>query len=161
MGRHTLRDEHRRFIVEALACFDTPSQVVDAVKDEFGIKVTRQSVEAYDPTKRAGANIAEKWKKHFEATREAFKTDCESIPIANKAVRLRALQRMAQKAESMKNMVLAAQLYEQAAKEVGEAYTNRRAHEVSGPGGRPIPISKEMTPREAAEAYAASLHGNG
>jgi len=49
---------------------------------------------------------------------------------------LRALQRMADKAETQGNTGLAAQLYKQAAEEVGNAYTNRR--ELSGPGGKPI-----------------------
>ncbi len=32
----TLTDDVKAFIVQALACFDTPSQVVDAVKEEGG-----------------------------------------------------------------------------------------------------------------------------
>ena len=140
MARTDLRDEHRRFIVEALACFDTPSQVVEAVKEEFGLKVSRQMVEAYDPTKNAGRNLSKKWRDHFEATREAFKANQESIPIANKGYRLRALNRMAQKAEGMRNYALAAQLHEQAAKECGDAYTNRR--ELTGKGGKDLPAAQ-------------------
>ncbi|WP_256345640.1 DUF2280 domain-containing protein, partial [Pseudomonas sp. F1002] len=48
------------------------------------------------------------------------------IPIANRAYRLRALGRMAEKAETMKNMALATQIIEQAAKETGDVYVNRR-----------------------------------
>lgn len=33
----TLKDNVKLFIVQALACFDTPSQVVEAVKQEFGL----------------------------------------------------------------------------------------------------------------------------
>ncbi|HDE2557988.1 TPA: DUF2280 domain-containing protein, partial [Klebsiella pneumoniae] len=54
------------------------------------------------------------------------------IPIANKAYRLRALDRMMTKAESMRNMALAASLMEQAAKECGDAYTNKQKVEHSG-----------------------------
>jgi hypothetical protein len=32
----TLTDEVKVFIVQALACFDSPSQVAQAVKDQFG-----------------------------------------------------------------------------------------------------------------------------
>ncbi|KIC21722.1 hypothetical protein, partial [Leisingera sp. ANG-Vp] len=56
----------------------------------------------------------------------------------NRAVRLRTLQRMAEKAETMGNTVLAKGLLEQAAKEVGNAYTNRR--ELSGPKGGPMQV---------------------
>ena len=61
----------------------------------------------------------------FHDTRKRFREETAEIPIANRAYRLRALGRMAEKAESMKNMALTAQLLEQAAKEVGDVYVNR------------------------------------
>jgi hypothetical protein len=48
-----LRSEVKAFIVQALACFDTPSQVVEAVLKEFNVVVTRQQCESHDPTKAA------------------------------------------------------------------------------------------------------------
>jgi len=56
-----LKNEVKSFIVQALACFDTPSQVSQAVKQEFDVDVTRQQVEQHDPTKRAGSHLALKW----------------------------------------------------------------------------------------------------
>ncbi|KTC33210.1 hypothetical protein AO265_35290 [Pseudomonas sp. ABAC61] len=52
-----LKNEVKSFIVQALACFDTPSQVVEAVKNEYGLVVTRQQVETHDPTKAAGKGL--------------------------------------------------------------------------------------------------------
>ncbi|MEE8875946.1 DUF2280 domain-containing protein [Pseudomonas helleri] len=121
-----LRDEVKAFVVQALACFDTPSQVVSSVKAEYGLDVTRQQCEAYDPTKYAGRNLHLKWRTLFEDTRKRFREETAEIPIANRAYRLRGLGRMAEKAESMRNLALTAQLYEQAAKEVGDVYVNRR-----------------------------------
>ena len=121
-----LRDEVKAFVVQALACFDTPSQVVSSVKAEYGLDVTRQQCEAYDPTKYAGRNLHLKWRILFEDTRKRFREETAEIPIANRAYRLRGLGRMAEKAESMRNLALTAQLYEQAAKEVGDVYVNRR-----------------------------------
>lgn len=121
-----LKNEVKSFIVQALACFDTPSQVSQAVKQEFDVDVTRQQVEQHDPTKRAGSHLALKWQTLFHDTRKRFREETADIPIANRAFRLRALGRMAEKAESMKNMALTAQLLEQAAKEVGDVYVNRR-----------------------------------
>lgn len=138
MAKGTLRDEVKTFIVQSLACFDTPSVVVDAVRKEFGATITRQSVEGYDPTKKAGGNLAEKWRLLFEETRRTFLEDTATIAISHRAVRLRALQRMAEKAETQGNMVLAANLLEQAAKEVGDSYTNRR--QISGPDGGPVEV---------------------
>lgn len=136
-GEPKLTDEARTFVVQALACFDTPAQAAAAVKKEFGLSITPQGCEAYDPTKRAGAKLSAKWVALFEETRKTFLEDTSRIGISHRAVRLRALQRMAEKAEDMKNLPLAAQLYEQAAKESGDAYTNRR--ELTGKGGAPLP----------------------
>ncbi|MFG0540214.1 DUF2280 domain-containing protein [Pseudomonas sp. YQ_5] len=121
-----LRSEVKAFIVQALACFDTPTQVVEAVKKEFGVDVSRQVCEGHDPTKYAGRGLAKRWVEMFHACRERFTTETADIPIAHRAYRLRALARMAEKAESMKNMALTAQLLEQAAKEVGDVYVNRQ-----------------------------------
>lgn len=136
-----LTAEVKGFIVQALACFDTPTQVAQAVKQEFNIEVTRQQVAQHDPTKSTGANLAAKWRVLFNDTRKRFREDTAEIPIANRAYRLRVLDRMAAKAEGMKNMALAAQLLEQAAKETGGNYTNKHQHEVSGPNGAPIPMA--------------------
>jgi len=121
-----LKSDVKAFIVQALACFDTPTQVSQAVKQEFDIDVTRQQVEQHDPTKRAGANLAAKWRTLFEDTRKRFREETAEIPIANRAFRLRGLGRMAEKAENMRNLALSAQLYEQAAKECGDMYVNRK-----------------------------------
>ncbi|MFS1292033.1 DUF2280 domain-containing protein [Pseudomonas piscis] len=126
-----LKDEVKRFIVQALACFDTPTQVVQAVKETFGLDVTRQQCELYDPTKYAGRDLGVKWRTVFEDTRKRFREDTADIPIANRAFRLRGLARMAEKAESMRNLALTAQLYEQAAKECGDMYVNRARKEES------------------------------
>lgn len=121
-----LSNDVKAFIVQALACFDTPSQVAEAVQREFSITVTRQQVETHDPTKYSGKGLAKRWVTLFEDTRKRFREETADIPIANRAFRLRALGRMAEKAESMKNMALTAQLLEQAAKEVGDVYVNRK-----------------------------------
>lgn len=121
-----LATEVKTFIVQALACFDTPSQVVKAVQEEFNLSITRQQVESHDPTKANGKKLAQKWVELFHYTRERLQNEISGIPIANKACRLRSLDRMVAQAESAKNYGMAAQLIEQAAKECGDAYTNRK-----------------------------------
>lgn len=137
-----LKPEVKTFIVQALACFDTPSQVVAAVKEEFGIDISRQQAESHDPTKSGGKTLADKWRDLFNETRERFKSETGDIPIANKAFRLRALNRMVIEAERRKNYPLAAQLIEQAAKESGGAYTNKQIVDHSSLDG-------SMTPKSA------------
>lgn len=148
MAQAKLNDEVKTFIVQALACFDGPSVVVKAVKEEFGAVITRQSVEGYDPNKRAGRDLAKKWRLLFEQTRETFLEDTSKIGISHRAVRLRALQRMADKAEGQGNMILASSLLEQAAKEVGNGFTNRR--ELTGKDG------KDLVPAVALDASQLS-----
>lgn len=149
----TLKPEVKAFIVQALACYDTPSQVVDDVQKEFKLKLTRQQVESHDPTKVSGKGLAEKWVELFKSTRKRFQTEITDIPIANKAYRLRTLDRMMTKAENMRNMALAASLMEQAAKEVGDAYTNRQKVEHSSPDGSmtPKPTVIQLLPVEPKE----------
>jgi len=133
-----LSPEVKAFIVQALACFDTPTQIASQVKQEFGLDISIQQVSSYDPTKAIAKNLGQKWIDLFNATRTRFQTELSDIPIANKAYRLRALNRMMTSAEKMRNMALAASLMEQAAKEVGDAYTNRHKFEHSGPNGGAI-----------------------
>lgn len=120
-----LTDEQKYFITQSLACFDTPSVIVEAVKEEFAIAVTPSQVQAYDPTKFQGRALSKKYKDIFEATRQAFLDEKSQIPIASKAYRLRTLQRLLDFYVSRKNMVQAQSVLEQAAKETGGMFTNR------------------------------------
>lgn len=126
-----LTDAARAFIVQELACFRTPSQVAAAVKDRFGVEISRQLVEHYDPAKNL--TIAKKWRTLHEATRRQWSTDLAGIAVAHKRFRVVELYRIYRKALQMKHLVLAAQLLEQIAKEMGDAYTNRRIVEAGDP----------------------------
>lgn len=133
-----LKPEVKAYIIQMLACYDTPSQVVEAVQKDFGITITRQQVETHDPTKVSGKTLAKKWVDLFNRTHDRFLNEISDIPIANKAYRLRVLQRMSTTAEGMKNLGMTAQLLEQAAKEVGDAYSNKQKVELTGKDGGPL-----------------------
>ncbi|MGM7368663.1 DUF2280 domain-containing protein, partial [Acinetobacter baumannii] len=89
-----LKEPVKIFIVQSLACFDTPQQVADAVKQRFGIEIDRRQCEAYDPTKTTGKNLSKKLVTLFHKTREDFKKNVYDIPLANKAYRLKELQKI-------------------------------------------------------------------
>lgn len=125
-----LKEEIKQYIVQALACYDTPQQVSEQLKEEFGLVVERPQVQSYDPTKVQGRSLSKKYKDLFEATRAKFLEAVSEIPIANQAVRLRSLQRMHDKAMRGGNSVLAASLLEQVAREVGGNFTNKTKAEV-------------------------------
>ena len=120
-----LSDEVRLFIVERLAVFDSPQTVATAVKNEFGVVVSRQAVEAYDPTRKAGQPLSPKLREHFCRTRQKFRRDIDDIPVASKAYRLTVLGEMVEQLRSLGNCLGAAALLEQAAKEVGGVYVGR------------------------------------
>ena len=143
------------FIVQALACFDTPNQVSIAVKEEFGLDVPRSHVQAYDPSKALAKSLGKKWRELFAATRKAFIEDQATIPIAHQNFRLRALNRMYDKAASGGNIALAAQLIEQAAKEAGDAFTNKHKLEHTGKDGGPI--KSAVTPVDLDDATDEEL----
>jgi hypothetical protein len=121
-----LSNEVKAFIVQALACFDSPSQVAEAVRANFGLVVSRQQVETHDPTKRCGKGLAKRWVTLFDDTRAGFRDAMVEIPVANRAFRLRALGRMLEEAEERGHIAQALKLLEQAAKECGETYVGRR-----------------------------------
>lgn len=125
-------------ITQGLACFDTPSQVAKDILAEFGMTVTPQQCEAYDPTKRSGERLGKKFRAIFESTRKAFLDDTSTIAVSHRAVRLRKLGRAADLAEFRGNLPLMAQLLEQAAKEAGGSYTNTKKLEHTGKDGAPI-----------------------
>lgn len=137
MAKGKLTPEQQTYVVQALACFDPPGVIVAALKKDFGVTISLQAVECYDPFKRAGRNLTNRWLAIFKETRKAFLEDTSKIGISHRAVRLRALQRMSEKAETQGNIVLASSLLEQAAKEVGESFTNRR--ELTGKDGKDLP----------------------
>jgi hypothetical protein len=137
----TLSNKHKTFIVIRLACYDSPTEVVEAFKEEFGVETDRVQVSYYNPLSAFGKEkLAQKWKDLFNETRERFKEEIQGIPIANQAYRLKKLQKNMEQLERMKNYKGANDTIEQAAKEVGGAYTNKLEH--TGKDGGPIQVSE-------------------
>lgn len=153
-----LSTEVKAFIVQSLACFETPTKVIELVKAEFNIQVSRQQVSQYTPGNAMAAKLSQKWIDLFKTTRERFQNEIADIPIANKAYRLRVLDRIAATTEKMKNLPLTVQVLEQAAKEVGDAYTNRQKVEHTGANGGPIQTA-DLTNEQLEERLEELGHG--
>jgi hypothetical protein len=150
-----LDDDVKTYIVQALACFDTPSQVAEAVKQEFGIDIPRSHIGLYQPDKVSGKNLSKKYRDLFEATRKAFLEDTSKIPIASQSFRLRALDRLYQSALARGNTVLAAQMIEQAAKEAGGLFTNKQRVVLDGK------LSLQRNAQEMTDDELAAIAGVG
>ena len=107
-----LREPVKVFIVQSLACFETPQQVAESVKQNFNIEIERQQVAAYDPTKTTGRNLSKKLKDLFYKARAEFNEGFESIPIANKAFHFKELQSIYE--DYSKNKVMRTKVLKQA-----------------------------------------------
>lgn len=128
-----LKEPVKVYIVQALACRDTPQEVVEQVKQEFGVDISRSQCECYDPTKYSGRNLSKKFVELFESTRERFDEGLIDIPIANKYYRLKQYQRQLDRTRNVKT---ALKILEQAAKDIGGQFTNRQ--EITGKDGGPV-----------------------
>jgi hypothetical protein len=151
----TLTDEIKEFIVKGLACFDTPSQVVDAVKVTFGIEVSRQQVYVYSPT--CSQPPSPRWRELYAATRQAYLREVAEIGIAQKTVRLAMLDRMAQHAMAHNRTNQAAEFLEQAAKECGGIYENRRPIVLQLPVPEPTATQPSALPNGHAGMIEAAV----
>lgn len=132
-----LSKEQKRLIVERLACWTMPADVVREINDTYGIKVSLPQLARYDPTGVNGQTLSPSLKELFNGVRKRFIENEVEIAVAHRSYRLQQLQRLIERTQSPK---LKAELLEQAAKEVGGMFTNKR--ELSGPGGGPIAITE-------------------
>jgi hypothetical protein len=139
-----LKEPVKMFIVQSLACFETPQQVANAVMQRFGIEIDRRQCENYDPTKFAGRNLSKKLKDLFERTRQDFRENVEDIAIANKAFRLMELQKMYE--DSGKNKRTKQNLLKQAFQETDGRVTKQ---EITGKDGKPIETINQNVPTES------------
>lgn len=144
-----LKEPVKMFIVQSLACFETPQQVADAVEEIYKIKIDRKQCHSYDPTKYAGRNLSKKLKDLFEQTRNDFRKNIEDIAIANKAFRLRELQNMYE--DSGKNKRAKQNLLKQAFQETDGRVTKQ---EITGKDGGPIQQETKNPPQYTPEQLA-------
>ena len=151
-----LKEPVKMFIVQSLACFETPQQVADAVMQRYGIEIDRRQCENYDPTKFAGRNLSKKLKDLFERSRKEFRENIEDIAIANKAFRLNELQKMYD--DSGRNKRAKQNLLKQAFQETDGRVTKQ---EITGANGGAIKTEneqKQSQPKHTPEELAKMTH---
>lgn len=131
-------EKHKIFLIECFACFKTAGETLRAFKEEFGVEITRDAARNYDPQRRQSGGLAKKWRILHGEIRAAYLTKIQDIAVANQAYRLTVLQDLLEKelSATKQNKAFTLSILEQAAKESGGHFTNRR--ELSGPGGKPI-----------------------
>ncbi|MAL18997.1 MAG: hypothetical protein CL670_04845 [Balneola sp.] len=129
----TLSEKHKSFIVMHLACYETPSKVREAVKENFGTEVSLPQLSYYNPRAiQASSQLAEKWVDLFNETRSRYIEDVTDIPVSQKVYRLKRLQENLDNFAKVRNYKGVNECLEQAAKEMGGAFTNKNHHQFSG-----------------------------
>ena len=130
--KSVLTDEIKAFIVRGLARYETPTRVAASVQVQFGIAIDRRQVYAYDP---AGSRPpAQRWIDLHAATRAKFLQATAEIGVAHKVVRLRMLDRFANRAEEHNYTERAAKFLVQAALECGGFYERYRRPQAAATG---------------------------
>lgn len=157
-----LNEPQKVRVVQLLACYWTPSEVVAYVREEWYIEIRRQSVQHYDPTKVNGQDLAKKWHDIFHTMRHAFLKDKATHAVANLPYRLGILQKTVDEGLKRGNYDLVLRALEQAAKDEGGSFTNRQRVDIdqrvrTGVMMVPISSSKEDTLKliEKQQAHVA------
>ncbi|MGC2239131.1 MAG: DUF2280 domain-containing protein [Pyrinomonadaceae bacterium] len=124
MPKGKLKNDAQIFVVMQLAMFEKATIVREQLKQIHGVEIELPAILHYDIKSQ---KFPEKWRELFVKTRASFIKDTSSIWISHKAVRLSKIQRMFETEESQlrQNKKFMRELLEQAAKESGDAYTNR------------------------------------
>jgi hypothetical protein len=127
----TFSGDVKRRIVTEFAQFRTSVEIRRMLADEYGIKdVTIDKILRYDPTRPYSA-LGVNLRKLYDEARKAYVEGTADLAIAQQAYRLRQLERLIGMAMERKQIKLAAELLEQASKEVGGMFTNTRKVEGS------------------------------
>jgi hypothetical protein len=133
----TLTHEMKVFLVQAHARSLKNSLIGDLFFQEFSVRLDRRNVLHYHPKRGSkGKRLAREWHELYDETRKAYLEGTLHVPIANQTYRFEVLQRSLDYAEKAQNRILANATVEQAAKEAGGMFTNRR--EITGRGGGPV-----------------------
>lgn len=148
-----LKEPVKIFIVQALACRDTPQEVTELVKQEFNVEISRSQCQSYDPTKYSGRNLSKKFVQLFHETRQKFDDGLIDIPIANKYYRLKNYQQQLER--NKRNTVMALKILRQAAEDTGGVYTNKQTIDNTSSDGSMTPVPA-LTP-DLAKAIAKDL----
>lgn len=126
-------EEMQHFIVRCFAAFKSPQETADAVKEEFDIELSRQAVSYYRPENHEPGT---KWRELHDVARAAFLESAKDIAIAQMPFRMDRYNDMARYFRSQKLFRDEAAILEQAARDLGGMYTNRREH--TGANGSPL-----------------------
>lgn len=122
-----LKDEHRAWLVAKFATYGRLLEVLHAFRDEFGFEIDKRQAAKYDLSNASTKpGTVEKWRPIWDKARADFEASVTNIPVASATFRVKKLDEMFTIAFERRNYKTAAQLLEQAAKETGGMFSNKR-----------------------------------
>jgi len=124
----SLTPEIQSFVVQQLAWYRTPSQVVEDVQEEYGVEVSRSQVHYYHPEK-GDREPKKEWTEQFYDLREAIRNGRVDVAIGQEVWRLKQLLHIYRKLMEMDHYLGAADILKQAAKDRGGEFTNVQKHD--------------------------------
>lgn len=136
MAAPKLTEEQKRFLVVFFARWGSPKKAANALKAEYGVEITRQGAERFNPTSKAGATLSARHRKLYDETRAKFETEMDGVAETKRSVRVRMLAEAAQIYYEAGNYLAMARMLEAIAKEMGNIHTNERR--LTGKDGGPI-----------------------
>jgi hypothetical protein len=102
-------------IVKALAHNYMPMEVVALIQSEFGITISRQTVEHYDP--RKSAQIAKCWESYFLQELRAYNQALDNIATESRAWRQKQRCKLLEISEKRGDAALSLRIIDSAMKE--------------------------------------------
>ena len=139
----------KTYIVRALACRERPTDILAHLQEHFDVSVDRKALSHYDP--RLNDKLDADLKKLYEKESSDFWAEKNFEPI--NSLNFRQRLRMELFEQAGRNLKLKLEILEQAAKDEGGLYSNRR--EVTGAEGAPlVPFNVENVKNASAEDIA-------
>jgi hypothetical protein len=148
-----LTNEEKLYVVRRLAAYDKPVAIARGLTETFGVTISPQAIEHYDPERPAGHDLAPHWREVFREARKAYNADTADIGHMGKPVRMRLRERMAIAAWEEGNYKLANEILNDVAKEAGDAFAGRNRQGQFAPG---IPMTATILHTGPAEALPVS-----
>jgi hypothetical protein len=135
--RIRLTEPQKIYIVRRLAAYDSLAVVVRGLKEEFGITVASTMLQHYDPNRRAGRDLAPRFKAMFWKARKAYHDGIRDIGSNYPLVRTNWRGEMAQETWGAGQHKVANQILDSITREVAGAQGKRTAQGHFGLRGGP------------------------
>ncbi len=162
MAKRKLQDIHKRFVIERLAAHETPQDVADALEAEYKIRITRQSIQAYDPDTLSGRDLCDEHRAYFYECRTYFERAMKRHAMRSVAFRLDGLRRIYENSISdvkipdngmaMRALKAAREEDVHLQKTRAGAYAGSKADVTSGEQALDVPSDPRQMSREQLEA---------